>query len=140
MNIFSNRLLPAIRYFLACKQSRASGRLRVLVAPHPGTHQSSTPHRPGTHHPSTPHPFGPHPSGPHRPGAHYPSSPHRLGLRRLDRQRVGGFTLIEVLLATGLSTLLVVAAYSIFSNNQVTARKNAWRFAFEDSARFSLEV
>ena len=150
MNIFSNRLLPAIRHFLACKQSRASGRLRVLVAPHPGTHQSSTPHRPGTppstphpfgtHHPSTPHPFGPHPSGPHRPGAHYPSSPHRLGLRRLDRQRVGGFTLIEVLLATGLSTLLVVAAYSIFSNNQVTARKNAWRFAFEDSARFSLEV
>ncbi|MCH9664086.1 MAG: hypothetical protein K0U66_10600 [Gammaproteobacteria bacterium] len=53
---------------------------------------------------------------------------------------MGGFTLIEVLLATGLSTLLVVAAYSIFSNNQVTARKNAWRFAFEDSARFSLEV
>ena len=163
MKIFSNKAPPAARHSIACMHTkmpgcrRAAGACHLGAHPadahHPSTHPAGM-HRSDAHHPSThrsdmhrsgmrhpsAHPAGMHPADMHRSGMRHPAGAHPVGVRRFGRQGEGGFSLIEVLLATGLSMLLVTAAYFIFSQNQVIARKNAWRFAFEDSARFALET
>ena len=62
----------------------------------------------------------------------------RLKNRSWREQR--GFSLVEILLAAGLSTLLVLMATELLRINRSTSIKSNFRFALEDTARTALEL